>query len=55
MQADKNSQQIDEAVWQAWLKKNRAQDQSRYEGRLRAMALLAVFLTLSALLWKFIG
>jgi hypothetical protein len=54
MPVDKNSQQSDEAVWQAWLKKNKAQDQFRHERRLRVMALLAVFLTMSALLWKFI-
>jgi len=55
LEPDENSLQIDEAVWQAWLKKNKAQDAFRYERRLRAMALVAVFLTLSALLWRFIG
>ncbi len=55
LQPDKNSPQIDEAVWQAWLKKNKGQDAFRYERRLRAMALVAVFLTLSALLWRFIA
>ena len=55
MQADKNSQQVDEGVWQAWLKKSEMQDRLRYERRLKALALLAVFLVVSALLWKFIG
>jgi hypothetical protein len=54
LQADKNSQ-IDEAVWQAWLKKNKAQDRFRYERRVRVIALVAVFVTVSALLWRLIG
>ena len=54
LQADKNSQ-IDEAVWQAWLKKNKAQDRFRYERRVRVTALVAVFVTVSALLWRLIG
>ena len=53
-QPDKNSQ-IDEAVWHAWLKKNEAQDRFRYERRLRAMTLVAVFVTAGVLMWKFIG
>jgi len=52
LQPDKNSQ-IDEAVWQAWLEKNKAQDRFRYERRLRVMALVAVFVTLITLLWEF--
>ena len=55
LQPEQNSPQIDEAVWQAWLKKNKEQDAFRYERRLRVMALVAVFLMLSALLWRFIG
>ena len=51
---DKNSQ-IDEGVWQAWLEKNKAKDRFRYERRLRVMALVAVFVTLLALLWKFVA
>jgi hypothetical protein len=51
LQPDKNPQ-IDEAVWQAWLKKNKIQDRFRYERRLKVMALVAVFVTLLALLWK---
>jgi type VI protein secretion system component VasF len=55
VQIDRNSQQIEESVWQAWLKKSEMQDRLRYERRLKALALLAVFLVVSALLWKFIG
>jgi hypothetical protein len=54
LQPDKNSR-IDEAVWHAWLEKNKAQDRFRYERRLRVMALVAVFVTLIALLWKFVA
>ena len=53
-ETDKNSQ-IDDAVWLAWLNKNKAQDRFRYERRLRVMALAAVFVTVSALLWRFVG
>ena len=45
---------IDEAVWQAWLNKNRVQDRIRYERRLRVLALVAVFATVSVLLWRFV-
>jgi hypothetical protein len=53
-QTDKNPE-LDKAVWQAWIKKNSAQDRFRYERRLRIMALVAVFVTVSGLLWKFVG
>ncbi len=51
-QFDSNSQ-FDEDVWGAWLKKNEDQDRFRYERRLKIMTLVAVFATVSALLWKF--
>jgi hypothetical protein len=54
LQPDKNPE-IDEAVWQAWLKKNEAQDRFRYERRLKILVLVAVFATVSALLWRFVG
>ena len=54
MLPDKNPQ-IDEAVWQAWLQKNKAQDRFRYERRLRIIALMAVFIMVSGLLWRFAG
>ena len=53
LEPDENSLQIDEAVWQAWLNKNRVQDRIRYERRLRVLALVAVFATVSVLLWRF--
>jgi hypothetical protein len=53
MVIDKNSR--DEAIWQAWLKKNKTQDRFRYERRFRVAALLMVFVVVSALLWEFIG
>jgi hypothetical protein len=51
-QSDSNSQ-INEDVWRAWLKKNEDQDRFRYERRVKIMTLVAVFTTVSALLWKF--
>ncbi|HLH29865.1 MAG TPA: hypothetical protein VKY31_01595 [Terriglobia bacterium] len=47
--------EIDEAAWTAWLKKNKSQDRFRYERRLRVISLMAVFVVVSALLWKFVG
>ena len=55
MREGDKSPQNDEAVWQAWLRKNKAQDRFRYERRMKAMMLVAVFVTVSALLWKFMG
>ena len=54
LQADKDPQ-INEAVWRAWVEKNKAQDKFRFERRLKVMGGVAVFLTLSALLWRFIS
>ena len=54
LQADKTPQ-IDEAVWQAWVDKNKAQDKFRFTRRLRVIALVMVFLAVSALLWRFTG
>ena len=48
-----NNSQPDEAVWRAWLQKNRVQDRFRYERRLKVTVLAGVFVTLSALLWRF--
>jgi hypothetical protein len=53
LQADKNPQ-IDEAVWQAWVEKNETQDKLRFAKRLRLVG-VAVFLTVSALLWRLLG
>ena len=47
LQADKEPQ-IDEAVWRAWVEKNKAQDKFRFARRLRVMGVVAVFLTVSA-------
>jgi hypothetical protein len=52
MLVDKSSH--DETVWQAWLKKNKAQDRFRYERRFKIAALLMVFVVVSAMLWGFI-
>ena len=47
--------QIDEAVWRAWVEKNKAQDKFRFARRLKIMGVVVVFLTVSALLWRFIS
>jgi hypothetical protein len=52
LQIDKNPE-IKEAAWQAWLKKNQVQDKFRFERRLKVLGVAALFLTASALLWRF--
>ena len=47
--------EIDEALWQAWLKKNEALDKFRLARRLKVMGVAALFLMVSALLWRFTG
>ena len=54
LQADKDPQ-IDEVVWRAWVEKYKAQDKFRFARRLRIMGVVAVFLTVSALLWRFLS
>jgi hypothetical protein len=47
--------ELDEAVWDAWIKKNEAQDKFRFARRLTAILFLAVPLIVTALLWRFKG
>jgi hypothetical protein len=47
--------ELDEAVWNAWIKKNKAQDILRFARRLRVIFFVAVPLIVSALLWRFTG
>ena len=47
--------ELDEAVWDAWIRKNKAQDTLRSARRLRAIFFVAVPLIVSALLWRFTG
>lgn len=54
LQTDKDPQ-IDEDVWRAWLEKNKAQDKFTFAKRLKVMGGVAVFLTLSVLLWRVIS
>lgn len=53
-QTGKNSE-IDEAIWNAWLEKNKAHDRFRYDRRLRIITLIAVLIMVSRLLWRFVG
>ena len=54
LQTDKNPE-IDEAVWHAWVKKNQAQDKFRFARRLKVLGVAALFLMVSAVLWRFTG
>ena len=54
LQADKGPG-INEAVWRAWVEKNKAQDKFRFARRLKVLVVVAVFFTVSALLWRFIS
>jgi hypothetical protein len=47
--------ELDEAVWDAWIKKNKAQDALRFARSLRAIFFVALPLIVSALLWRFKG
>jgi hypothetical protein len=49
------SAELSEAVWQAWIKKNKAQDRFRFERRLRVMGFVAVPGLVVVLLWKLIA
>jgi hypothetical protein len=44
--------ELDEAVWDAWIKKNKAQDTLRLARRLRALFFVAVPFIVAALLWR---
>ncbi|HYR91928.1 MAG TPA: hypothetical protein VE422_48230 [Terriglobia bacterium] len=48
-----NDPQLDERIWQAWLKKNAAQDKFRFERRVKVLKVISVCLALGALLWAF--
>jgi hypothetical protein len=54
VETGKNAE-LSEAVWQAWIKKNNAQDRFRFERRLRVMGFVAVPGLIVVLLWKLIG
>jgi len=49
------SEELSEAVWQAWLKKNKAQDKFRFERRLKVMGFVVGLGLVIGLLWKLIG
>jgi len=51
MQTDKIPE-LDERVWQAWIKKNEAQDKIRFARRVKVVGLVTAFLLLGALLAK---
>jgi hypothetical protein len=47
--------ELSEDVWQAWIKKNEAQDSFRFKRRLRVIGFVATFGLVAALLWKLAG
>jgi hypothetical protein len=47
--------ELDEAVWDAWIKKNKAQDTLGFARRLRATFFVVVPLIVAALFWRFTG
>ena len=49
------SAELSETVWQAWIKKNEAQDRFRFKRRLRVIGFVATFGLVAALLWKLAG
>ena len=50
LQTDKNHQ-VDERIWQAWIRKNDARDKLRQARRLRVIGVLIVLLAVIALSW----
>lgn len=51
MPQNEQNPEIDERVWQAWIKKNEAKDKASLARRIRIIGLLSVFLVLGAL-WR---
>jgi len=43
--------QLDEGLWQAWLKKNEQRDKIKFARRVKVIAILAGLLGVVALLW----
>jgi hypothetical protein len=48
-----NTPELDEEVWQAWIRKNEAQDRLRFARRVRILAFVAAIAGGTALLWRF--
>jgi hypothetical protein len=55
MPQENKGPQLDEAVWQAWLEKNKAEEKLGFMRRRRAAGFVMLFLTVGVLLWRFIG
>ena len=52
-QSDNSDPQIDEAVWNAWVKKNAAKDEIRFARRKKMFGILVVLAVVVALVWRF--
>jgi len=49
-----NNPELDESVWQAWIKKNAAQDKVRFARRVRVIGFVTAIVAVSALLWRLV-
>jgi len=52
---DTQDPQLDEAVWQAWVKNNAAMDKFRFARHMKVIGVLALLLAVGALLYRFTG
>jgi hypothetical protein len=55
MPQENEAPQLDEAVWQAWLEKNKAEERLGFVRRRRVAGFVMLFLTAGVLLWRFTG
>jgi hypothetical protein len=55
MVATDKSAELSEAVWLAWLKKNKAQDRFRFKRRLKVMGFMVGLGLVAVMLWQLIG
>ena len=52
MPQENETPQLDEAVWQAWLEKNKAEEKLASVRRWRVAGFVMLFLTAGVLLWR---
>ena len=47
--------QLDEAVWDAWVKKNEAKDKISFARRKKALGIVLIIVVVALLVWRFTG
>jgi hypothetical protein len=52
MPQENETPQLDEAVWQAWLEKNKAEEKLGFVRRRRMAGFVMLFLTAGVLIWR---